>query len=358
MNPHQKRTLLFVITGLTQGGAELQLYNLVKELRKENKIIVLNFFGGHYVQEIASLGVSVITFKIKSKWSALTAVNATIKVIDKERPHVVMSLLPHANIVTKLAMLFTSHTPKYIYSIRAKEIKDIWQLVVERLLDFTADAITTNAKATTDYVQKYFLFPKKKIHTIWNGYEFAKATKQKDFFPKRKVILTVANDKPQKDYATNLKTASLVCAQRDDIVFAYVGDIAGNAGFKKEIAKLKLKDKVHLLGNRTDVPNLMVSSDIFFLPTLYEGQSNVLIEAMHYGLPIVTTDLEENHEILAGAALTTKTRDSQAMSKAILRLIDDKKLAKNVILKGKQQSKLFSLEKLVLSYKKLLRSIY
>jgi glycosyltransferase involved in cell wall biosynthesis len=79
--------------------------------------------------------------------------------------------------------------------------------------------------------------------------------------------------------------------------------IAGREG--KETSKIRqlidhygLKDRVRLLGHRTDIPQLLAASDLFVFPSRYEGMPGALIEACAAGLPSVCTDLPCMREVV------------------------------------------------------------
>jgi glycosyltransferase involved in cell wall biosynthesis len=65
-------------------------------------------------------------------------------------------------------------------------------------------------------------------------------------------------------------------------------------------ATLPGKEQIQFLGKRHDVPELLSQSDIFVLPTLLEGLSNAILEAMAAGLPCVVSDIPENRQIIDG----------------------------------------------------------
>ena len=67
---------------------------------------------------------------------------------------------------------------------------------------------------------------------------------------------------------------------------------------KKKIADLKLEDRFFLLGFRNDVKSLLSAADIFVLPSLQEGLSRSLMEAMASGLPVVCSNIRGNSDLI------------------------------------------------------------
>ncbi len=113
--------------------------------------------------------------------------------------------------------------------------------------------------------------------------------------PGARVIGAVGNLYPVKGHRTLLEAASRM-DQPVHVVIAGRGD--EEAVLRSEAAALGLADRLHLLGFRDDVPDLLAAFDIYALPSLSEGQSLALIEAMAAGLPIVATAVGGNAEVL------------------------------------------------------------
>ena len=90
-----------------------------------------------------------------------------------------------------------------------------------------------------------------------------------------------------------------------------------------------IADRVHFVGWRPDVPELLAASDLLVLPSAWEGMPNVVLEAMASGLPVVASDVEGVRELLgaAGAEQTVPYADTQALAEAVVRLIHDRELA-------------------------------
>jgi len=84
-----------------------------------------------------------------------------------------------------------------------------------------------------------------------------------------------------------------------------------------------LSDRVHLLGLRSDVPDVLAAADIFVLPSLSEGLPLVLLEAMFSGLPIVASDVGDVRLALADgqSGVLVKPGDPVALARALEHLL-------------------------------------
>ena len=124
---------------------------------------------------------------------------------------------------------------------------------------------------------------------------------------------------------------SLICAlarifqahpqQRQTLRCILVGDGAERAAIEAAIARDRLEDAVWLAGDREDIPALLACMDVFVLPSLGEGISNTVLEAMATGLPVIATRVGGNPELVQDgvSGLLVPAADAPALAAAILR---------------------------------------
>jgi glycosyltransferase involved in cell wall biosynthesis len=99
-------------------------------------------------------------------------------------------------------------------------------------------------------------------------------------------------------------------------------------------------------------------ADLFVFPTLYEGFGLVVLEAMHYGVPVVATDCSSIREVVGNAATLVPCNDIEAMTKAIYKLLVDSKLRRERITQGKEQAAKFSWQRCASETLSLYNEIY
>jgi len=88
-----------------------------------------------------------------------------------------------------------------------------------------------------------------------------------------------------------------------------VGDGPEKDGLEKLVKQLGVRDQIIFLGNRQDIPEIINCMDIFILPSKSEGMSNVVLEAMSCGVPVVAFDVGGNRELIdhdLGGGLVTQ----------------------------------------------------
>ncbi|MBN2012757.1 glycosyltransferase family 4 protein [candidate division KSB1 bacterium] len=102
--------------------------------------------------------------------------------------------------------------------------------------------------------------------------------------------------------------------------------------------KHNLKDRIHPVGFRDDIPNVMRTIDLCVLPSLWEGFGIVLIEAMAAGKPCITTRISSMPEIVRDgkSGLVVPPRDPDALAVAIRTIMSDNELANQMGETGRQ----------------------
>ena len=112
------------------------------------------------------------------------------------------------------------------------------------------------------------------------------------------VVGTVGRLDPVKDQASLVKAFAALRTARPGALLVIVGDGPCRPELTQLISGLGLESHVLLLGERQDIPELMAAMDLFVLPSIAEGMSNTVLEAMATGLPVVATRIGGNPELI------------------------------------------------------------
>jgi len=168
--------------------------------------------------------------------------------------------------------------------------------------------------------------PKQKIDIIYNGVDIGKfkplKTKKKN---KKIVLISTGRLIKRKGYQY------LIPAIRNlDIKLQLIGD--GN--LTTELKQLVKQNKidVEFLGkkNHKEIIKYLQKADVFVLPSLNEGMSNSILEAMACGLPIITTDTGGSKELIKGNGFIVKKNNISELKDAMQKFIDNSKLIKQM----------------------------
>jgi len=164
----------------------------------------------------------------------------------------------------------------------------------------------------------------------------------------KKILLTVCRLDPRKNIETLIKAMNLLIHKFEEknIELLVIGDGIEKNHLESLIQKLKLDNCIRLLGSLPnmgkELPLYYAMSDLFILPTLYEGFGIVFIEAMACGLPVITTDRGSNPEIVGNDGILIKAKDSKLLAKTIADTLHDKTLLKELRAKGLKKAFSFS----------------
>ena len=129
-----------------------------------------------------------------------------------------------------------------------------------------------------------------------------------------------------------------------DFIFVLVGSNLNKKTF--EIYKSKKPKNVIFTGSRSDVYNFYSEADLFFLPSKGEGMPGAIMEAMKFGLPIITSNIPGTSDLInKDFSLTNKN-----YSDSILKLLTNKKLHKKMSIFSKKESKKYTWTKISKKY--------
>ncbi|MGD9509617.1 MAG: glycosyltransferase [Geminicoccaceae bacterium] len=134
----------------------------------------------------------------------------------------------------------------------------------------------------------------------------------------------IARDHPMKDHATLLEALAPLTAGNTDLHLLLAGEgvDTGNRRLMELVRATGLVDRVHLLGERADIPELTAALDVAVLSSAWgEGFPNALGEAMACAVPCVATDVGDCRVILAGHGTVVPPRDPAALGAAIGALV-------------------------------------
>jgi glycosyltransferase involved in cell wall biosynthesis len=135
-----------------------------------------------------------------------------------------------------------------------------------------------------------------------------------------KVIISIANFNPVKDYFTVLN-ALAEYKGKNKLFYLVIGEGPMRAEIEALISKLGLKDRVHLMGKTSNVPDYLAVSDYLVHSSKGEGISNAILEAMYAGLPIIATAVGGTPEIVyPGSSALFSYKDKSALNEILASL--------------------------------------
>jgi glycosyltransferase involved in cell wall biosynthesis len=213
------------------------------------------------------------------------------------------------------------------------------------------DRVVCNSKAAADCLVQAGL-PASKLAVIGNGMPAASFAATTPALPGKKSVLRVGMIARMNIRAKNqdlfLRAAARLALKFPELEFLLVGDGPFRGDLEKLAADLGLKRQVQFLGDRHDIPAILSSLDVSVVASASESLSNVMLESMAAGVPVVATAVGGNVE-LAGddRALLVPANDHQALAAGIENLLRDEKLRRETAARARQfAEETFSVERI------------
>lgn len=369
-----------VITGLNDGGAEAALYRLCKHDQSNQHEVVSLSGDGKYGPMLRELGVPVTTLNISSGWQLALALLNLVKLLRRAKPDVVQTWMYHSDLLGGLAARVAGNRA-VVWGVRQTTFESgnskqttIWiRKLLAKLSWWLPAEIVVCAQRAMD-VHRDIGYDLRKMRFIPNGYSLV------DFHPAlsgRKKFRTginaiqsipligmVGRFDAQKDHV-NLLDALRILRDRGvqfHCILVGTGMDRYNQQIVEWISQRGLTDRVQLLGQRNDIPEIMNALDLHVLSSAYgEAFPNVVGEAMACGTPCVVTDVGDAAFIVGDTGWVVPPRDAHALAEALvsaLYALDDPVRYKNRSrLARRRIEEHFSIERMVDAYSECWSSV-
>ena len=353
--------VLYIVNTLSQGGAEQQLYYLLKHLRPVGKVVSLAP-GGYWGGPLRDLGYDVIELPRAGSFD-LNRLRALRRLIDTEQPdvvHVFMDGVPGA--YGRLATRLARH-PQVLVGVRNHPARDPhWYALLRRyLLNGHVRFVVSNALSSQEYMIAQEGLDTARARYIPNGLELERFAPSAD--PARKNLLppdwrdkvivgTVGALAERKAPEVFVQVARAVTAQTDTVRFVHTG--AGHLrGMVEGLAReMNVTDKILFLGSRQDVPQVLQAFDVFLMTSRNEGTPNAALEAMATGLPCVLTDTGDCRDLIdeGVSGMIAPVGDVNALAGHVLRLADDTALRQRMGQVAQQRVQPYAVQTMAAAY--------
>jgi len=343
-----RKKIIYIIGGLSKGGAERQLYELVKSINRDkfDPVVISLSEGGYWSKEIQKLNIQLIEIPRK-KNKEFKRLFKLIKLLKSMKPDIVHTYMFSANSYGRIAAILT-RVPIIIASERSlPEIgkdKSRYQISIDKLFASFSHGIICNSYVANKILITKYSFDTKKVFTVHNGIDvglFFRENSKNQKKLARKVVGTIGRIDALKNHKLLLDMAKNVLdkSNNKDIKFLIVGEGPLRDELERHSQNLGIENKIVFTGERNDIPDLLQMMDVFVLTSNWEGLSNAIMEAMASSLPCVATDVGGNSELVLDGetGYIVSPNDPGAAAQKVLYLINDRLLAKEMGVKGRKR---------------------
>ncbi|HPG30701.1 MAG TPA: glycosyltransferase [bacterium] len=306
--------IIFIINGADAGGAELILYHILKNIDKTKflPVVIALKQNGIIADKIIKEGIQVSNLHCSGIFDIIFFFKL-YKFIKNFHPDIISSFMFHsdmlARIIGKIAGCKVISNFHNIY-IGNNFIDTKFRELLIRFTDCAADSCVIVSQTAADYFLRKNIAKKNKLNVILNGVdsEFYKnifsendilSFKQKNMNSNNEFIFIAAGRFVKyKGFDFLIKAARIL--KNKGYKFKLV--IAGSGKLFSELKRfsenLNLNDYIAFPGNVDNLNEWLWCSDVFVMPSLWEGFPCVLLEAAASGLPIIATNVGGNSEIV------------------------------------------------------------
>lgn len=331
-----------VITGLGTGGTEMTLLSLVSRFdpkRFRSRVVSLADQGtiGPLLEArgvaVAALGAWPVTRSLAGLWRLA-------RLLRHDRPALIQGWMSHGNVAATAGAWLAGLQCPVVWNVR-QSLADLslerwYTAVLIRLGARWSNRATRIIYNSQVSAQQHLAigYSAQRAVIIPNGFDLdrfrpsttarAQVRRMLGLGEEALVIGHVARYHPMKGHATLLVAASLARNHNTPAHFVLIGHgvDSRNAAVVSMRGQLGLGERVHLLGERADVPDLMPAFDIAVsASTRNEGVPNAVGEAMSCGVPCVVTDVGDSAMLVGDCGVVVPPGDSAALAKGLEQLI-------------------------------------
>jgi len=363
-----KIKILYVFAALPIGGAE-QL--LVAELERLDKtlfapLVCVISEKGPVGEMIEKMGIPLVPLhRMKKNQFDYGIIRELKKLILQEKVSIVHTHLYDGGKYGRIAARMAK-VPIIIHTVHNVYVKSrIKYHLINWILSFLSNRIIAVSGAVKESIVRYDRINKDRIQVIHNGIDlsklegpFSRSEWRSEFGigPEEYVVGVIARLEEQKGHIYLLEALSMMRDLLPLLKVLIVGDGKLRSFLEEETRKRGLSSCVYFLGTREPISPILKAIDLFLLPSLWEGFSVAILEAMAAGVPIIATRVGGTEEVITSGqdGLLIPPGDAQSLAKAIEdALIHREKFQKMAIMGQERVCRNFSIENHVASIQAL-----
>jgi glycosyltransferase involved in cell wall biosynthesis len=342
MSVHRKIRVMQLINGFSLGGAEKLVFDLAARMDKDCLRVFVcamveqrDGLAAKIRTELEAQEVETLALKRSAHQGRVRGILELRRHLKDFRIDMLHTHCPSPDFYGKLAAPL-ARIPRVFSTVHSTQG---YRAVIERLFAPPTTRYVAISETVRTYMVETLKIPPRKIVLIYNAIDLTRFTESQidrqaklralGISPESPVITAVGRVTQQKGFICLVQAAAEVIQAFPDARFLIVGDDRIDSEtacrVKEEIKVKELTDKVVLTGVRTDIPEILAITDVFVLPSLREGFSLALLEAMAAGLPVVATTVGITPEVVRdnNSGFIVPPSDPAALAWRIRELLQD-----------------------------------
>jgi glycosyltransferase involved in cell wall biosynthesis len=371
--PNRPIRIALVITELEVGGAERCLCELACRLDPQRFQPTVYSLGPRptvaedlLVRRLEASHVPTHFLGVRRPWQVFQAIGRLQQHFARSTPDIVQSFLFHANVVAAQAARRCGVT-SICTGLRVAE-RGAWRWWLMRRIAPCVTQHVCVSQAVAAEARWRGKWPLERVTVIPNGIDGSlyPAKSPADLAPlgvpeHGRAITLVGRLERQKGVDWLLDLMPTVFDELPNCHLLIIGAGPQRLRLQRMTNSLRIADRVHFLGKRADVPEILRASHLLVLPSRWEGMPNVLLEGMASGLPVVATDVEGVAELLGprAAEQVVPRGNAEAFAGRVIRIGKDDRLAERLGKENRQHARAnWSFERMIAQYERLYESLF
>jgi glycosyltransferase involved in cell wall biosynthesis len=332
----RKARVLYLSHAFMVGGAEEMVLNLVRHLpdRFEPSVMCINQ-AGPIGEEIRRTGVPFSVLGLTPGMSRPLDVLRLRDALGALAPTIVHTFLLTGSLYGRFAAMMSGVPIVIGTEVNIYEKKKPLHARIERWLMRGTDAVIASAESVKEHYVAQVAADPAKVDVIYNAVDWAQlqATMTREEFRKS---ISVPIDAPAAGIIARLTEQkahrvlfeAMARPELSALHLIVVGDGELRDELKSRVESLGIQQRVHFLGARRDLGNILASVDMFAMPSYWEGLPLSMVLAMGAGLPVVASRVAGIPEVVKDreSGLLVDAGDSTQLARALAALVEDRAL--------------------------------
>lgn len=356
--------ILHVITTLQTGGAEKLMVDLLPKIKDKGHQVELCIFDNSKTQFYLQLQKEGIKIHCMGSVGGYYSPICMFKLINLMRQgwDIVHTHTTAPQFYGAIGSLFcNAHMVTTEHNTTNARRKLIWYKPIDRWMFSRYEKhIMISDQCERNHIDYIGKENCQNLIKIYNGIDFKRyssAVPAKDVRDiGAKIITFVAAFREQKDQPTLIKAMKYL-PDKFHLCLVGGGNDERKILFEKMIRELGLENRVHLLGIRSDIPEVLAASDYVVMSSHFEGLSLSSLEGMASGKPFLASDVDGLHEIVDGSGVLFQHENAKDLANALLELDNNKLYKEQIINKCKIKASQFDIEIMADKYLNLYKNL-
>lgn len=363
-----KKNILLIANRLDLGGAEIYVISIANRLAKLDYNVSVASSGGRLVE---TLSKEVKHFTIPADAKKITQIISCAKKLRKILNNQQIELIHTNSVITCLIAKLASLHKKISIVNTAHSWGTNKTRFSAKLVNFCAHKVIAVSNSTgKSYIANGL--DKAKVTVVHNGIDTEKFTritgeerdkirKSLNLSPEDFVVINIARmEELRKGHNTLLDGAKIIIEKYKNCKFLLVGYGNLREGLEEKAKQFNIQENVLFLGKRTDIVELLSASELFCLPSDWEGLPLVIAEAMSCKLPVVATAVNGVPEIVLDqeTGYLIQPKDPKTFAEKIIHLIENDDTRKQMSINSYNRAiDFFSLDGLIEKIQKVYKDL-